>query len=164
MNIEDDEHCVFVGAQSGNLGRPFITFPKCQEFFTAFFEIAPVGQNYFKQSLTRLLFIADKVLWLWGVSHTRQGNSIWVVGVPLWYAMTHNLLASWTGFDSRIWPTHPPNNCRVCVPMVFSCDVRVIACVYAVLCPVYSLYCWECPLHPESYRCPDMALLKDIGG
>eukprot|EP00439_Symbiodinium_sp_Y106_P012126 s4740_g1.t2 len=33
-----------------------------KEFFTAFFEVAPVGQNYFKQSLTRLLFIADKVL------------------------------------------------------------------------------------------------------
>ena len=52
--------------QSGNICRPFISFPKCQEFFTAFFEIAPVGQNYFKQSLTRLLFIADKVLWLCG--------------------------------------------------------------------------------------------------
>ena len=25
-------------------------------------QVAPVGQNYFKQSLTRLLFIADKVL------------------------------------------------------------------------------------------------------
>lgn len=38
-------------------------FRKIQkEFFTAFFDIAPIGQNYFKQSLTRLLFIADKVL------------------------------------------------------------------------------------------------------
>lgn len=38
-------------------------FRKIQkEFFTSFFELAPIGQNYFKQSLTRLLFIADKVL------------------------------------------------------------------------------------------------------
>ena len=51
-----------------------------KEFFTAFFEIAPIGQNYFKQSLTRLRFIADKARWssmltymIWPVSACATG-------------------------------------------------------------------------------------------
>lgn len=53
------EHALSQAYGSFSAGK----FRKIQkEFFTAFFEIAPVGQNYFKQSLTRLLFIADKVL------------------------------------------------------------------------------------------------------